>query len=189
MSIPETTSRHPSETSTFVRLAVHVEVNDSRHLCHACGKDLCCTYWDPYRREVRRFIDHAYASRDGHVVICWVCVEEIVNLYSHAHSGQWSSWPNPPAKPDPRKKWKISPGLRREVYERDAYRCRYCAISKDLGIDHVIPITDPRSTNDLENLVTCCRSCNSRKGSRTPEEAGMTMLPEEAIMSHGPESR
>lgn len=27
-----------------------------------------------------------------------------------------------------------------------------------------------------ENLVACCRSCNSRKGARTPQAAGMVML-------------
>lgn len=27
-----------------------------------------------------------------------------------------------------------------------------------------------------DNLVTACRSCNSSKGSRTPEQAGMTLV-------------
>ncbi len=26
-----------------------------------------------------------------------------------------------------------------------------------------------------ENIVTCCYPCNDRRGSRTPEEAGMTL--------------
>jgi hypothetical protein len=38
--------------------------------------------------------------------------------------------------------------------------------------DHV----DPNEGNDLGNLVVSCRGCNSRKGSRTPEQAGMALL-------------
>jgi hypothetical protein len=29
---------------------------------------------------------------------------------------------------------------------------------------------------DWENIVTCCVSCNRRKGGRTPAEAGMHLL-------------
>ncbi len=59
---------------------------------------------------------------------------------------------------------------------RDGYRCRYCCGSTDLTIDHLVP---PRfgGTQKDSNLVTCCRPCNSRKGSRTPNEAKMVVLP------------
>jgi hypothetical protein len=29
---------------------------------------------------------------------------------------------------------------------------------------------------DWENIVTCCVTCNRRKGGRTPEEAGMRLI-------------
>jgi hypothetical protein len=65
-----------------------------------------------------------------------------------------------------------------EVIERDRRTCRYCGIEcyEDLTIDHLFPRS--RGGGDgIENLVVACRSCNSRKSDRTPEEAGMVLLP------------
>lgn len=63
-----------------------------------------------------------------------------------------------------------------EVIARDGHRCRYCGATDDLTIDHLIPRC--RGGNDKpSNLVVACRSCNSSKGARTPNEAGMTLLP------------
>ena len=66
--------------------------------------------------------------------------------------------------------------LRRRVFERDHWTCRYCAVEDYpkswLVAEHVIP--DGPTTED--NLVTACRGCNKRKGGRTPEEAGMVLL-------------
>lgn len=55
--------------------------------------------------------------------------------------------------------------LRRDVFERDAYRCRHCATWVDLTIDHIIP-RSRGGTDDETNLQTLCRSCNSKKGDR-----------------------
>lgn len=54
---------------------------------------------------------------------------------------------------------------RYQVFERDAYRCQQCGGWHDLTIDHVIPRARG-GTNDLANLQTLCRSCNSKKGAR-----------------------
>lgn len=63
------------------------------------------------------------------------------------------------------------------VYARDGHLCRYCGRAPSrFTLDHV----DPKSrggSHDPANLVTACGSCNSRKGARTPEEAGMALLP------------
>jgi hypothetical protein len=55
-----------------------------------------------------------------------------------------------------------------KVFERDAYKCRYCG--KQLTrftatLDHVMPVTDG-GNNSFENLVTACLECNSRKHRR-----------------------
>lgn len=55
-----------------------------------------------------------------------------------------------------------------KVYERDGYKCRYCG--KQLTrftctLDHVTPVAE-HGTNSLDNLVTACLECNSRKHSR-----------------------
>ncbi len=64
-----------------------------------------------------------------------------------------------------------------KVIARDQARCRYCGCEciDDLSIDHVFPRS--RGGSDKPgNLVVACVSCNSRKGDRTPEEAGMPLL-------------
>ena len=40
----------------------------------------------------------------------------------------------------------------------------------DLTFDHVVPVAQG-GRKDWENIVTCCISCNRRKGGRTPAEA------------------
>jgi len=64
------------------------------------------------------------------------------------------------------------------VYTRDGFRCQYCGEKKamdGLNYDHVVPRTRGGKTV-WENIVTSCYACNDRKGSRTPEQAGMTLL-------------
>lgn len=66
---------------------------------------------------------------------------------------------------------------RKNILLRDRYTCQYChrtLPSVELTLDHV----QPRSRgggSTWENLVACCHPCNNRKGSRTPEEAGMKL--------------
>jgi 5-methylcytosine-specific restriction endonuclease McrA len=64
------------------------------------------------------------------------------------------------------------------VFTRDKFRCQYCGerrMLKQLNYDHVIPRVRGGKTV-WENIVTSCYACNDRKGSRTPEEAGMKLL-------------
>jgi hypothetical protein len=55
--------------------------------------------------------------------------------------------------------------LREAVLERDGESCRICGSTDGLSIDHDIPVSKG-GTNDLDNLVMLCKSCNSRKGNR-----------------------
>jgi len=67
---------------------------------------------------------------------------------------------------------------RKNILMRDRYTCQYChktLNSSELTLDHVIPRSRAGETT-WENLVACCHPCNNRKGSRTPEEAGMPLL-------------
>jgi 5-methylcytosine-specific restriction endonuclease McrA len=67
---------------------------------------------------------------------------------------------------------------RRNVMLRDEHTCQYCGRrppTRDLNLDHVIPRS--RGGGDSwENLVTSCRTCNLRKGWRTPDEAQMCLM-------------
>jgi 5-methylcytosine-specific restriction endonuclease McrA len=62
------------------------------------------------------------------------------------------------------------------VLRRDGHTCTYCGGRADT-IDHVLPRC--RGGGDTWfNLAAACQPCNGRKGDRTPQEAGMTMIRE-----------
>lgn len=57
---------------------------------------------------------------------------------------------------------------RRKVYERDGYTCRYCGTPVTpytATLDHLVPMA-AGGTNGLDNLVTACLACNTRKGKK-----------------------
>lgn len=58
---------------------------------------------------------------------------------------------------------------RSNILLRDRYQCQYCGSGRDLTIDHVVP-QSKGGGNTWENLVTCCASCNSKKGSKSLEQ-------------------
>jgi hypothetical protein len=47
--------------------------------------------------------------------------------------------------------------------------------TSELTFDHVVPVAQG-GRKDWENIVTCCVTCNRRKGGRTPAEAGMHLV-------------
>lgn len=58
--------------------------------------------------------------------------------------------------------------LRRTVLEADRHECVYCGTSDNLVVDHIIPHSRGGKAV-FENLLTACRSCNSRRRTgRTP---------------------
>lgn len=73
---------------------------------------------------------------------------------------------------------------RKNIFLRDGYRCQYCGRKESqLTIDHVIP-KSRGGEESWNNLITACRSCNIRKGNRTPDEAGMPTLTRPGCPSH-----
>lgn len=86
---------------------------------------------------------------------------------------------------------------RQNLIARDSYTCGYCGAKprrgnrpdlEELTLDHVIPRAQSKagrvylpwakkhvSVTCWENVVTACRSCNSLKADRTPEQAGMRL--------------
>lgn len=60
---------------------------------------------------------------------------------------------------------KLSDKKRFMVMERDGFKCRYCGATADearLEVDHVVPVSKGGG-DDMDNLVTACRECNSGK--------------------------
>ena len=67
---------------------------------------------------------------------------------------------------------------RRNVLLRDRFMCQYCGkefAAALLTLDHVVPISQGGKTQ-WENVVTACKTCNTKKGNRRPLEAGMSLL-------------
>ncbi len=67
---------------------------------------------------------------------------------------------------------------RKNLFARDGYRCQYCGQTRamsQLSLDHIVPRSLGGRTT-WENVVCSCLNCNSRKGGRTPTQAGMKLL-------------
>jgi len=70
------------------------------------------------------------------------------------------------------------PFSRRNILIRDGYTCQYCGRehqSGELTVDHIVPKVQ-EGANHWTNVVACCRSCNMKKGGRTPRQAGMHLV-------------
>lgn len=62
----------------------------------------------------------------------------------------------------------LSKKLRFDVFKRDEFTCQYCGAIPPtviLHVDHIVSVKDGGS-NDMDNLLTSCESCNLGKGAR-----------------------
>ena len=64
---------------------------------------------------------------------------------------------------------------RQRILKRDNHSCVYCGNKRDLTIDHLIP-KSKGGKNTWDNLVTCCISCNSKKGDKMLYETNMKLI-------------
>jgi 5-methylcytosine-specific restriction endonuclease McrA len=81
---------------------------------------------------------------------------------------------------------KPAPYSRANIYARDSYRCQYCMVlldnSSQRTVDHVIPRSlynqrkYPFKLNSFENVVCCCKKCNTKKADKTLAQAGMSLV-------------
>ena len=112
--------------------------------------------------------------------ICYIAQEkvEVVKEYDRTIRSARAVWKMPAVVRfvtkfiRPRKLVKFS---RQNVFVRDKWRCQYCNQkfkASELTYDHVLPKSRGGKT-EWENIVTSCIPCNTKKGSRTPREAGM----------------
>jgi 5-methylcytosine-specific restriction endonuclease McrA len=65
------------------------------------------------------------------------------------------------------------------LFGRDRYVCAYCGGHfpnfHNLSRDHIVP-KSRGGENIWTNVVTACKDCNSKKGSKTLKEAGLELL-------------
>ena len=72
---------------------------------------------------------------------------------------------------------KAVPFTRFNLFLRDEFTCQYCGAeetARNLTFDHVIP-RSKGGKGGFRNIVAACQACNLRKGSRTPERAGLKL--------------
>ena len=70
------------------------------------------------------------------------------------------------------------PLCNRALFVRDGHTCMYCGAagtSRTLTRDHVLPRAHG-GADTWTNVTTACGPCNTRKGARTPEQAGMPLI-------------
>ena len=79
-------------------------------------------------------------------------------------------------------RWRNRRGIpawsRSGMLQRDGHVCAYCGDGfheEELTREHIVPFAQ-NGRDHWMNVVTACRACNHRKGSRTPEQAGMSLL-------------
>ena len=66
---------------------------------------------------------------------------------------------------------------RKNIFIRDDGKCQYCNKTLTYNkstVDHVVP-KSKAGRDTWENLVLCCTHCNTKKGNRTPSEAGLSL--------------
>ncbi len=81
--------------------------------------------------------------------------QSLINLLN-----QWCEQGRPPSQS---RRAAIPREVRQTVLQLDEFECRQCGSGLDLTVDHITPIAKGGS-NDIGNLQTLCRHCNSSKG-------------------------
>lgn len=114
---------------------------------------LLCAMWGwNSETRVRHFIEKlanaGFGGIDDNEI--WACAEQAEPAAVRPGSSSWRA-------------------LRQAVFERDEFTCVYCGAKDPLACDHVIP-RSRGGRNEMSNLVTACRPCNSSKRDRLLSE-------------------
>ena len=127
------------------------------------------TYEEAYEEEMKRYRERVKKLRG------YKDLFEIATTYAEKFSDRQGR-----SQAGKRKQWrerqrKHRDELKIQVFERGNGLCEYCgdSITYDtFVIEHILPPFRGGSVSGLENLAASCRSCNTLKGAKTPEEAG-----------------
>lgn len=118
---------------------------------------------ETFKQEIRE------AIRKAHLIHGWGdgYGGHMINVFTEIIREEIGS---PESQPRRYTKKSIDAVVRKQVFERDKYRCRHCGDYRDLTVDHIIP-ESKGGAHELENFQTLCRMCNSKKGVKNPQES------------------
>jgi 5-methylcytosine-specific restriction endonuclease McrA len=129
--------------------------------CKRCGWGVCELpnefNWAYFGNEYL----HIRYRRGRRVCICPYCKINCKGVGSSPDT-ELKHWRQIEIKEPVQLRYPIPKKVRAEVMERDGYKCVYCGSTKNLQIDHVIPVTDG-GTNDTDNLRVLCKKHNVRR--------------------------
>lgn len=83
------------------------------------------------------------------------------------------------------KRKSIPPKIRFEVFHRDGFTCQYCGSSVPdvvLELDHIQPFSKGGS-NDIDNLLTACTSCNRGKAAKKITAAPLSLAEKTKVLN------
>jgi hypothetical protein len=106
---------------------------------------------------------------------------QVVNWAKHQLVGRFEPPSEIPGPDGVRDEYILPPNQteRNRIYQRDNYTCVYCGRnmrndSRAICLDHVHPV-NRGGTNQVNNLVVACKSCNAIKGDKLLEEIGFSL--------------
>lgn len=82
------------------------------------------------------------------------------------------------------KRKSISKKLRFEIFKRDNFNCQYCGAHPPkviLHVDHIHPVKDG-GTNEIDNLITSCESCNLGKSANLLSNIPVSLKDKSALI-------
>ena len=113
---------------------------------------------------VSRMVDAGSISVSDDSVLC--LVDESIRVFSEPEVAIEPITPTNARIP-------IIGDLRMYVWDKTGGVCWYCGVQtnpfRDFACDHVVPLISG-GTNEIGNLVPCCRRCNSQKGTMLVEQ-------------------
>lgn len=112
----------------------------------------------------------------------------VVKFHKHQnphHMEPPSELPPPPGVDDKFRHRPITKAQRERIFKRDGNKCTVCGSTRNLHIDHRVPISKG-GTSDDDNLRLLCEKCNTTKGNKDDDSwAGRDRVDDDSSSSSG----